>query len=801
MPSKRVTRRRGRAPHADDSDDDEMERAAQTDSDSHESGSETDDSDSDSEPVSRHLTPNTSHSPDADEKPAPFFAATPAAWADMVDDPASLPVLTFGELDAHAVRKVRMAEPEPQPEPDEDDEEEQPVASSSRHSPAPPAPFVRRPASQSARQAYQHRLESDPSFVPVVGEFWGHDDRLLDKDLRSLSGWWRGRWQGRGARARGATVFPPRGRGRGAFSGPPVQHQEDPAPDSPLDRTWTHDGFEEMRRREDTRARPPPNNARGAAPPLRGTPPLRGGTNTGTLRGRGPPPSRVAGRIWYTMKPEYMWTKQHDAFLYFDPALKPRPGQPPGVRVRLPGQPPAIVRAIPRPSRARVAWSKPAPASEVEYVVRLPPPRRGGKGKATAETQEEEEEDVDSAFTVKLPPAHLHQPSLLHPNALLAPAPAPTAAQQQHPLQPDADGWVQPTPAAVALAAAASPPSAPAPHLPLSLAHPPASSPLSLQPHIHPHPPPYTAHAHAQPPAFFPFAPPPGFGHAFPPGPAFAPAHTHTPAPSFAHAGAGHGFSPEGSLFSGTPPPPGFATPPPGFSTPPPGFNSALPGMQLPPGVGLDARGMPYELVSGRPVVLQAPVPIPQPMAYPGVEIRAPGATSPPALAPGSVNGTTNGNANGVNANGAKSPAPTSPRSPHVNGSVGPLSPLSPLSRELGMPAHSGGHAHTKSKQLRTTAAAFVPGHTPAPSLAVPSSSSYPDQTQQYFAGGGYENGGGYESPRGSAYEYEGGGGGYPGAGAGVGAGGGGGGGGATYYYPYYGAPTPGPGDGAVYYQ
>jgi hypothetical protein len=26
-----------------------------------------------------------------------------------------------------------------------------------------------------------------------VGEFWGHDDRLLDKDLRSLSGWWRGR--------------------------------------------------------------------------------------------------------------------------------------------------------------------------------------------------------------------------------------------------------------------------------------------------------------------------------------------------------------------------------------------------------------------------------------------------------------------------------------------------------------------------------------------------------------------------------------------------------------------------------
>ncbi|KAJ7167568.1 hypothetical protein C8R46DRAFT_1269636 [Mycena filopes] len=784
MPSKRTTRRRGRAPHADDSDDEDIERAAQTDSDvSHESASDTD-SDSDSEPVSRHLTPNTSHSPDADEKPAPFFSATPAAWSDMVDDAAGLPVITFGELDAHAIRKVRMAEQEPEPEPESDDEEdEQPVASSSRHSPAPPAPFVRRPqSSQSARQAYQHRLESDPSFVPVVGEFWGHDDRLLDKDLRSLSGWWRGRWQGRGGRG----VFPPRGRGRGAFSGPPGQHaaQEELAPDSPVDRTWTHDGFEEMRRREDTRARPP---VRGGAPlsSLRGTPPLRA---IGTLRGRGgPPANRQPGRIWYTMKPDHMWTKQHDAFLYFDPALKPRPGQPPGVRVRLPGQASAIVRAIPRVHRARVAQKPAVAAPEFDYVVRLPP--RRGKGRATATTAQEEAE-VDSAFTVKLPaPLHSSHPHAPHTHATPDPASA-------HPLQPDADGWVQPTAAAVALAAAASPPSAPAPVLPLSL-------PPAPQVQLHPN-------AHAQPPAFFPFAPPPGFG--FPPGPAFAPAPV---LPSFAG-----GFSPQHQAhasFSATPPPPpgfsthtpppGFGTPPPGFGTPPPGF-SGLP-MQLPPGVGIDGRGMPFEIASGRPVVLQAP---PQPVpvwmghhpqqhsmhmghghsmslgagqgmgggggelfafARPArvrVEIRAPNGN------PAAPNGT-NGNAS---ANGSVNGHAKSPTSPPA--AVGPLSPLSPLSRELGSPQHGNGlgHAHQKSKQLRTGAAAFVPGHTPAPSLALPVHAPAP---QDHYFGNGYEAGGGgsgYDSPVG---------------------GGGGYGGGATYYYPYYGAPTPGPGDGAVYYQ
>ncbi|KAJ7682416.1 hypothetical protein DFH06DRAFT_1161016 [Mycena polygramma] len=777
MPSKRPIRRRGRAPHASDSDEEDIERAAQTDSDESNDSLDESDSDSDSEPVSRHLTPNTSHSPDADEKPAPFFAATPAAWADMVDDAAGLPVITFGELDAHAVRKVRMAIPDTQPESDNDDEPEQPVASSSRHSPAPPSSFVRSPRSQSARQAYQHRLESDPSFVPVVGEFWGHDDRLLDKDLRSLSGWWRGRWQGQSrGRARGG-AFPPRGRGRGGFSNPMAPHSvaaPDAEPAAPVDRTWTHDGFEEMRRREDTRTRPP--MPRGG-PPMRGSP---------SFRARGIPLGRAPGRIWFTMKPEHMWTKQHDAFLYFDPALKPRPGQPPGVRVHLPGGPTAVVRALPRAYRqTRPVQKRSAP--DTDYVVRIPR-RVLGKAKEVPS----QVEDIDAAFTVKLPP---------QPAPVTAPAPPPP-----HPLQPDADGWVRPTPAAVALAAAASPPTAP-------------PSALPAQAQI----------THAQPPQFYPFAPPPGF--AFPPGPTFGP-----PPPGFTQPPPAFPQQPPQPGFSHTPPP-GFTThtPPPGFGTPP-GFSAPLP-----PGVALDARGMPFELASGRPVVLQAPVPVmfpgyhspahhahslsmhghghahsmsmghghspsmsvagpgPDPtlfaFARPGrVEIRAPGSGS------GSGAGTPPMSMNGkVTPQQAASPGPRSPLSP---------SPLSP---------------RKTAKTLRTGAAAFVPSHGGSASMSVPPGGA--NGTSYFGPGAGYEGVNGYENAGGAE------GGGANGAGVGVvngggangvngvngqgqgyeaGGGGGGPGGydpygayappGATYYYPYYGAPA-GPVDGTVYYQ
>ncbi|KAJ7498568.1 hypothetical protein FB451DRAFT_1161300 [Mycena latifolia] len=685
MPSKRLTRRRGRAPHADDSDDDEIVRAAQTDSDESNDSLDESDSDSDSEPVSRHLTPNTSHSPDADEKPAPFFAATPSAWADLVDEQASLPVITFGELDAHAVRKVRMAEPEPVPavEEEEDDQDaEQPVASSSRHSPAPPAPFVRRPSSHSARQAYQHRLESDPSFVPVVGEFWGHDDRLLDKDLRSLSGWWRGRWQGRG---RG--VFPPRGRGRGAFSGPQGQHPHpapdtESAPESPLDRTWTHDGFEEMRRREDTRLRPPqsPLAARGGA--VRGAP---------AFRARGAPPGRVPGRTWFVMKPEHMWTKQHDAFLYFDPALKARPGHPPGLRVRLPGGTATIVRAVPRPYRPAKPTQQ-APAAENEFVVRLP---RAGKERAAPPPPPPAAKPEPDAFVVKLRPTRAPSPGPASASPS-APAPDPTSAPvpaPANPLQPDADGWVRPDPNT--LAAVSSPPAGPPPPLP---------------------------------PAFYPFAPPPGF--AFPP-PMPPPFSTHTPQPS----------------FSTHTPQPSFSThtPPPGFGTPPgAAFNAPLPA--LPPGVGLDPRGMPFELSSGRPVFLQAPV-------YGGF-----------MHGHGHSHSMSHGHSMSMGQMPTPVPDPTlfafaRPARVEIRAPDGTVSPTAsqPREREEGKAA---------KPKLRTGAAAFVPGP-PSASASVSAQAQAPTQAEFFPAYPAADGGGG------------GGGGGYP-AGAYVP---------TQYYYPYYPAP------------
>ncbi|KAJ6538450.1 hypothetical protein DFH09DRAFT_1323691 [Mycena vulgaris] len=621
MSSKRPPRRRGRAPHADDSDDDEIVRAAQTDSEDSNDSMDESDSDSDSEPVSRHLTPNTSHSPDADEKPAPFFAATPAAWSDMVDDPASLPVLTFGELDAHTVRKVRMAvdpvSEESEPVADEaDDDEAQPIASSSRHSPAPPVPFARRPQSQSARQAYQHRLESDPSFVPVVGEFWGHDDRLLDKDLRSLSGWWRGRWQGRG---RG--MFPPRGRGRGGFAGPgqPLAGPEtEPAPESPLDRTWTHDGFEEMRRREDTRARPPQPHQ----PPV-----LRGGAVRGapSFRARGAPPGRAPGRTWFTMKPEHMWTKQHDAFLFFDPALKARPGHPPGVRVRLPGGTPTIVRALPRPFRAAKPAQKGPAAAENDFVVRLP---RAGKERAAPPPPPPAAKPEPDAFVVKLRPARVPSPP--------ASEPAPAASAPANPLQPDADGWVRPDPAA--LVAISSPPAGPPPALP----------------------------------AFYPFPPPPPPGFGFPPLPNFA----NSPPPNFSH------------------------TPPPGFGTPP-GFNAPLP-----PGVGLDPRGMPYELASGRPVFLQAPV------------------------FPGFMHGPSHGHGHAHSMSLGHAPDPALfafPRPARVEIRAPAPVPASETGQQQPASPQEG-----KKPKLRTGAAAFVPSHAPSPS-----------QPQAYFPAP-YEGANGY---------------------------------------------------------
>ncbi|KAK7062067.1 Btz domain-containing protein [Favolaschia claudopus] len=773
MPSKRpAARRRGRGPQGSEFEE-EVERAARSDSDDSEETDEDDEDESDSEsepdePVSRRLTPNTSHSPDDDQKAPSFFAATPATWADLVeggDDTAALPVISFADLDANAVHSVRIAEPQHESTDDEPEQQDtRPVASSSRHPPPPSRP------AHSARQAYQQRLDSDPSFVPVVGEFWGHDDRLLDKDLRSLSGWWRGRWQGRG-RARG-NGFPPRGRGRGGFSGP--QEAAPPAAVSPMDRAWTHDGYEEMqRRREETRVRP--QFPRGGPPPMRGSP---------TFRARGM--TRIPGRIWFTMKPEHMWTKQHDAFLYLDHALKARPGQPPGVRVRLPGANALVIRAIPRPTRAVKLPQKPAVVDN-DYVVRLPP--RAGKGKAAASSTTQ---DDDEAFTVKLPP----QPQAQVVQPLRMPTPPPA-----NPLQPDADGWVRPTPAAVALAeAAASPPAVAAPVLPALTTH---AQQLS-----------------AAPPPFFPFAPPAPNNFTFPPAPAY-----HNPTP------------PHNPNFPQQHPPPTFQThtPPPGFSThtPPPLAFGTPPAFSapLPPGVAIDVHGMPFELASGRPVVLQpaAVMYTPQPFVHHQAQMslghahsmsmghaHTPSMTMQPMPLPmnGAVGAGPDPSMFAFARTGrveirpppgiASPPQTTIPISPAARSPLSP-SPLSPRKEPPTLTSRTSSTGAAKQQKLRTGAAAFVPSHGGTPSMSMSVSLPAAADAGAYLAANGnagYENGNvgvngvnGYDAAgvNGAGYEANG----YDVYGGGAG-GGYGAPAGTTYYYPYYTAPA---GDGTVYYQ
>ena len=472
----RVVRRRGRVQDAIGSED-EIEREVGTDSESEDDRSFLDsDSDLDTESASEdvvpngHFTPGTSQSPgdrgvlDKDSvahlapEAAPFFNPT-GEWSEMVADetingPAELPVIEFADFNGQVglqngprsrkpKKTARVTHPAPEsthtplpppPVPADDEVTEvDPVASTSRRSPS--TSFVKRPPGQTARQAYQQRLESDPSYVPTVGGFWGHDDRLLDKDLRSLSGWWRGRWQGRG-QARGST----RGRGRGGYFAPPPNPRADDTVSAntdsvpPIEREWTHDGFEEMKQREEQRraTEQAPRQSE-ASQPSRGTNGFRG-RGFGPLRGgrasfgRGgyassPTRSRVRspfsnpGRVWFAMKPELMWTKQHEGFLYFDSALKSRQSQGPGLRVKLPGNQLFVVKTPPR-SHASTSFANASPSSvfgsdagDRSYAVCLP--KRTGKERGleaittkSATPAELFTSKSDSILVPKLPTVH-----------------------------------------------------------------------------------------------------------------------------------------------------------------------------------------------------------------------------------------------------------------------------------------------------------------------------------------------------------------------------------------------------------
>jgi hypothetical protein len=422
----RAVRRRGRA-KLDVESDDEIEREDRTDSESEDDISISDSSsDSDTEPASedvltsdqpRVLTPSTSNNPGGDLHVVvnghndPFFGTT-GNWSDLVEEaanaPQDLPVIDFTELNSQVL---------PSRKPKKNQKHNRRASASSPVQPEEKVdspvqrPVSRRPSGQSARQAYQQRLEADPSYVPTVGEFWGHDDRLLDKDLRSLSGWWRGRWQGafrgRGSFSRGAV------RGRGGFIGQPVPRpsasEKDTAPAQPVDQAWTHDGFEEMRSKEV----PSGPSQRQVEPhaPVRGRGGLfvgrggRGGRGTfsPSFRARPADPDRV----WFTKKPEHMWTKQAESFLYYDSSTKPRRGNESAiVRVKLPNQKTPAVRVVLKSTQNSLASKSPAastsdPESDNTVVVRMPKPVHTERAEVMETALPLDEPSIEDVFTVR----------------------------------------------------------------------------------------------------------------------------------------------------------------------------------------------------------------------------------------------------------------------------------------------------------------------------------------------------------------------------------------------------------------
>ncbi|KIY46650.1 hypothetical protein FISHEDRAFT_60234 [Fistulina hepatica ATCC 64428] len=374
----RVPRRRGRRPTGVHSDD-EFERGAATDTDDESDDALTDSAfDSDLESgedadtsshAHRAVTPSTSPSPpptdgvsmSAAQVKSFFSGQGNKNWSEMVteDEQSGIPTIDFDQFNAE---DEAQDSPRPVVSAVRDGDSLSASSASRRASTGDGQPH-RRPVGMTARQAYQRRLENDPSYVPTVGEFWGHDDRLLDKDLRSLSGWWRGKWQGRG---RG------RGRGRGGFFGSRSDGLTPPNEEdiSPVERPWNHDGFDELQRRDTARIKALRGGFRGRGISKPASTRMTSPASTATAP---PPPSKelFPARPWYAMKPEHSWTKQHEAFLYNDPGSRIR-GHVATYRVRLPGKAPQIVKGIRRPVKSAVASKSVSHEPDLTVHVRLP---------------------------------------------------------------------------------------------------------------------------------------------------------------------------------------------------------------------------------------------------------------------------------------------------------------------------------------------------------------------------------------------------------------------------------------------
>jgi hypothetical protein len=348
----------------------------------------------------------------------------------------------------------------------------------------------------------------------------------------------------------------------------------------PVDLPWKHDGFEELTRRDEQRSQRQgqSHGSNGHSRGSRAGFPARG---RGSGRGRFSPrpgtassmdsPTSTTPRTWYLVKPERPWTKHHELFLHSDPSMRPRPGQGPTYRVKLSGTE-IIVQASAQPSPPR------APT----------PPRDVGN------------EDGEVVFTVSLPRGE-RKPEATEttptPTAVAAPpSPEPRSPPEQAIDEPS----VVPVPPPISHA------------IPASTAGP--ASPPVLR---------VVTEEQAEPtsePADDPFK------LRNPPPPTVIPLATSTPTQINSTAGTSSAVvspsvpvpisqstsAPEGGLLWRSPPPHLQST---GMQPVPvsaPSYTSAysyapVSAPTLPPGVALDAHGMPYELSTGRPLYLAAP--------------------------------------------------------------------------------------------------------------------------------------------------------------------------------------------------
>ena len=316
-----------------------------------------------------------------------------------------------------------------------------------------------------------------------------------------------------------------------------------------VDRPWTHDGFEEMKKRDEQRRAEQVAVRQAQSSPKRGGFAGRGRSNFMQGRGRGgytrgfPSPARSrtdspfasggGNRVHFAMKPELMWTKQHEAFLYFDSSLKPRPGQAPGFRVKLPGQELQVIRISSSVSVALRSLSKMPTTGQVDsnsYVVRLPKPVQEEKdipGLTSIADEASESTSTDQDLPAREGPG----PSSIAMDS--------TCSEPQDEIVRSETMTLESTPSGSepAKEQATTP-------LDANVNDPPVSPPVHERP--------------ALPPLQTTFTPPP------PP-----PLQPAQPSPAY------------GSTF-------GYALP-------------------LPPGVAMSAHGLPYEIATGRPVYLQPP--------------------------------------------------------------------------------------------------------------------------------------------------------------------------------------------------